>query len=600
LTPVIQVLEPHIANQIAAGEVIERPLNVVKELVENALDAGAGKIDIAIEGSGVALICVRDDGQGMQPDDLLMSIQRHATSKIRRMDDLETLHTLGFRGEALPSIASVARVEIASRPRGTDEGMCIEVAGGERTQISECGSPVGTIVTVRDLFYNTPARRKFLRSPNAEFGRISDLVGRLALARPEVAFTLAHPKQVVLQTDGRNDLRAAIGAVFGMDAARRMIPLQAARGDWQLSGYISPPDQLRSNRQGEVIVVNGRSIHAASVSQAISAAYHGLIPLKYYPWAILHLNLPPAEYDVNVHPTKLEIRLRQEAELSDFISSRIRQALLSGARQNKSSPWVYTDAASAQETARSVREITPPNLRLNFAGPQRVAAAPQQRTEAEAQQREGALGQQTPAKILPQQVEAAMPEDIWPLAQVLQTYIVATDGESLWIIDQHAAHERINYETLWREAQTRPSFSQELLIPVSVEFTLQEEQILLEHLERLRDMGFVLEHFGQRAYILRSVPADIGAIDPEELLHRFLDAILTGPAPPTKEKLMEEWIYLIACHQSVRAKETLTLPEMEELLARLSRTANPLSCPHGRPAMIHLTRRELEKRFHRT
>jgi DNA mismatch repair protein MutL len=616
LTPSIQILEPQVANQIAAGETIERPVSVVKELVENALDAGAKQIDITIEGSGVECIRVRDDGGGIRAEDLEISILRHATSKIRKLDDLEALSTLGFRGEALPSIASVSRLEIVSRVRGLESGMNIQVEGGRQTGTSVAGSPVGTTVTVRDLFYNTPARRKFLRSQNTEFGRISEWVGRAALAHPEVAFTLAHPKQVVLQTSGRNDLRETIGAVFGADMARRMIPLKAVVENWTLSGYLSPPDLLRSNRQGEIITVNGRSVRSSCISQAILAGYHTLIPIKCYPSVILHLQTPPGEYDVNVHPTKLEVHFHREAEVVQFISAQIHQAIVNGGKtaeraraQNGQPLRERGESVQSKIVERKNSSVPDGSPSAHPSGPYAaqgslfgvVKEAPVGGLEGPREQAEEGAGAMTdPAALVqPPRREASYLEDIWPLAQVLQTYILATDGKELMIIDQHAAHERINYEALWRRAKNSHAVSQELLVPVSLEFTMQEEQVVLEHLERLTDMGFILEHFGSRSYVLRAVPVDTGAMLPEELLHKFIDTILSDHTPPAKEKLLEEWIYLLACHQSIRAKETLSLLEMEQLIEQLRRTENPLSCPHGRPVMIRLTRLELEKRFHR-
>ncbi len=608
MKPAIRILDQHSANQIAAGEVVERPVSVVKELIENALDAKAKKIDISIEQNGLPLIRVSDDGSGIEAADLPLAVLRHATSKISGIRDLEQLQTLGFRGEALPSIASVSRLEISSRPPESLTGARLTLEGGHQPDIQEIGCPAGTSVVVRDLFFNAPARKKFLKSLNTEFGLISDIVSRLALARPDVAFSLAHPRQVILQTFGKGSWLNTIGEILGNDIARRLIPVTATSGNWVLEGFISPPDLVRSSKQGETFIINGRYIRSAFLSRALLAGYHTLIPAKLYPIAILHLRLPPSDYDVNVHPTKMDIRFREEKNLAAFLEEEIRKTLL----QSRSLPGLGKAGISAARPIilKLPRNLFPSaepapalNIRENtvFSGAEADAAAgssPGQPAE--------------PAQILPESLDqeqaslfaGASPrpgplEEFRPLAQLFQTYVLASDGKVLMIIDQHAAHERINYEHLLKKAKQNPAASQQLLTPVSVELTLQEEQALLEHLESLSDLGFILEHFGPKTYLLRGIPTYLGPFSAEELLRKFIEEVLQQNKIPVMEQLLEEWIYLLACHESIKAQDTLSLAEMEELLVQLGQTENPFTCPHGRPTMIQMTAAELAKRFYR-
>lgn len=658
MTASIQILDSQAANQIAAGEVVERPVSVVKELVENALDAGASQIDVAIEGSGVPLIRIRDDGQGILPEDLPRSILRHATSKIRRIEDLNNLHTLGFRGEALPSIASVARVEIATRPKEQVSGMILRIEGGAQTDLREIGCPPGTTVTVEDLFYNTPARRKFLKSTNTEFGQISDLLGRLSLARPDVAFTLKHPKVVVLQTPGRGRLLDSISAVLGQAIARRVLPVDFSQGEWRVEGYISPPDLVRSTRQGETLIVNGRIIRSNLISRAIAEGYHTLIPNKLYPIVILKLQIPPHEYDVNVHPTKMEVRFNREKELADFIAEGIRKTLLQSqpmapferitresthqATQKPFAPHhqITNNQQKLIEPSEKLPELSsespcstvkPIQYTLPFSNPgaksinppehriaeDKVFVNPKTNTISPILTPSNSYSDPVPDPklanesasdsfdILTNSAQDVLPFEnplllLRPLGQVLSTYILATDEEHLVIIDQHAAHERINYEKLLEKHRKNQRASQSLLIPIPLEFTPSEEQALLEHLMHLHQMGFVLEDFGARTYLLRGIPAYSGPYQGEELLRNFLDQVLQKQTPPTFDQLLEEWIYLLACKESIKAKEVLSLLEMEQLILQLSKTENPYTCPHGRPTMVKLTRGELERRFYRS
>jgi len=642
LTPVIHILDAHSANQISAGEVVERPASVVKELVENSLDAGAKHIDITVEGNGVPLIRVRDDGSGIGIADLPLAVIRHATSKISQIEDLDHLRTLGFRGEALPSIASVSHLEISSRPADEAAGLSLTLNGGEQGEFKEIGCPVGTSVTVRDLFFNTPARLKFLKSTPTEFGLISDTVGRMALAHPDIAFSLTHPHQVVLQTPGRGDLRETIAAVLGHAIARQLIPINVLHEKWHLEGFISPPNLVRSSKQAQFFMINGRIIRSPILSRALAEGYHTLIPVKLHPIVVIHLSVPPSDYDVNVHPTKMDVRFKEEQALTLFISEAVYNTLINSkplpSIQTKSTLTplakvhnTLTNVPNSESLARPSNYTTESEIRvsevpktynqpqINFTQQTPIfhkrpeSLVSNLKADSFAATRDDLrnsyqskpktednldIQKSTSAQIDPPSDQPL--SHIWPLTQLFNTYILATDGKVLLMIDQHAAHERINYERLLKEFKQAEKSSQALLIPLPMEFTLQEEQVLLENLWILNEMGFILEQFGSRTYLLRGVPVQTGSFQPDDLLRQFIDEVLLKNSPPTFDKILEEWIYMLACKESIKANDSLNLLEMEQLISSLSRTQNPYTCPHGRPTMITMTRSELEKRFYRT
>lgn len=659
----IKILDPHCVNQIAAGEVVERPLSVVKELIENSLDASAGKIEISVEGGGTPFIKVKDDGTGILSGELGLAILPHATSKITRIEDLNNLQTLGFRGEALPSIAAVSRLTIQSRPPAELAGVEIQVEGGEITARSEVGCPSGTTVTVRDLFFNTPARHKFLRSNSTEFGYISDMVSRLALARPDVSFSLRHPQNLILHTPGKGDLLETIAAILGNETARKLLPVFFQDDTLQITGFLSPPELVRSSSTGITFLVNGRVIRSQLLNLALKEGYHTLIPSGTYPVAIVSLTMNPADYDVNVHPAKLEVKFNREGELKTKLSNVVRTALLK-ARPVKSlfsvaklnDPKVPNildsdhketatgdnnstirlekkDLASFEQryarplaTMEQLKMVYKPEIIQGDNYPEAFSIKEDISIEKDISIKEDisirediSAIEEKDRYLLPQHNELfvnetdqdfrtgpentpAKPsffEELRPLAQLFTTYLLCTDESSLYIIDQHAAHERIQYEELLRLLKDHTISSQILLIPETFELTVQEEQVLLQHLAELQDMGFVLEHFGGRTYFLRGVPLLGNLSNPGQLFRQFLDECILKSDLPSKEKLLEEWIFLLACRSSLKGKENLTLPEMEELIQRLGRTANPLTCPHGRPIIVEVSGKELEKRFSR-
>ncbi|AHF09931.1 DNA mismatch repair endonuclease MutL [Dehalobacter restrictus] len=676
----IKLLDEHCINQIAAGEVVERPLSVVKELVENALDAGARKIDISVEGGGTALIRVKDDGAGILAEDLRLAVLPHATSKISAITDLDDLRTLGFRGEALPSIASVSKLSIMTRTPDDVAGQELKVEGGTFLSMTEIGCPPGTVVTVNDLFYNTPARHKFLRSAVTEFGWISDMVGRLSLARPDVAFSLRHPNNILLHTPGNGSLIEAIAAVSGNDAARKMLPISYQDESLEISGYVSMPEHVRSSRSGLTFFVNGRVIRSQLMNQAIKDGYHTLIPANTYPVCVISLNLPPSDYDVNVHPAKLEIKFKEEKNLSRKIAEVIRKNLLDGVpmrrysftektrtsesgpskpspsqweqlkilyrplesnRSEQSSPAYDPDTPIIPENqsfrdVEKIKEHHYPYIngqlseqqpdqteyisgRLSGGIRESIADRVPERISDMISDRNSEIAPNRNLERITDNITDSLPDKIAEVSQTLQQdketvskflelkavgqvfhmYILAADDKNLYIIDQHAAHERIRYESLLQLARQRETASQLLLIPETVELTVQEEQILLAHFDELHGMGFIFEHFGDRTYFLRGIPLLDSLESPGKMFKVFIDEILNTSFSPSLEKLLEEWIMMLACRSAVKGKERLMVQEMDEIIQKLGRADNPYSCPHGRPTIIQISEKELNHKFER-
>jgi len=622
----IKLLDEHCINQIAAGEVVERPLSVVKELIENSIDAGSDKIEISVDGGGDTLIKVRDNGFGILPEDIRLAVLPHATSKINRIDDLDRLTTLGFRGEALPSIAAISRLSILSRASEEVSGYEIQIEGGKEVSFQETGCPVGTVVTVRDLFFNTPARQKFLRSANTEFGLISDMVSKLALARPDISFSLRHPNNHILNTPGRGNLLDTIATVLGGNIARKMLPISVDHGYFQLKGYIGSPELVRSSRSGITFLVNGRVIRSKLLNQSLRDGYHTLISSGTYPVAVLSLTMPPNSCDVNVHPAKLEIKFNNEKQISQMISDSIHRTLLQSAplkkitivSSNTFNPANSSNPANTFNTSnnssgnssyiqvKATRNLSNNNwqqLKLLYkpdsAGEKASNSYIHDANVADVADQIITDPNDTNHKNTDMEHKGIDFQEIRAVGQLFNTYILCTDDKSLFIIDQHAAHERIRYDELNTRIQDPNALSQMLLIPEAVELSAQEEQILLEHFENLNDLGFIIENFGERTYFLRAVPVLHNLENSGRLLRDFLDEILNKSFSPTRERLLEKWIYMMACRTAVKGNQKLSAQEMDELIQRLGNRENPFSCPHGRPTIITLSQKEMENLFNR-
>ena len=579
----IRQLPPDVAAQIAAGEVVERPASVVKELLENSLDAGAARIAVSVRQGGVAEISVADDGCGIPAAEVPLAFQRHATSKLLTAADLSTVSTLGFRGEALPSIAAVSRLTITTRPPDAPAGQRCELRYGDLTAADELGCPAGTTIRVQELFGNLPARRGFLRSAAAETARIQEVVTRSALAWPEVRFSLTADGRPIVDTPGSGRLPEAILAIYGADIAARMLPLSHAAGelsagDLSIDGYTSAPETSRHNRSGLTLLVNRRWIHDRSLHYAIDQAYHGLLPERRYPIAVINIAIPPERVDVNSHPAKSEVRFRQQPNLFSAVQRAVRDALIAHAP---------AQPVSRRMTPAAADFPAPPDAGASISAPAAGPIAP-------------------PPEHL--QLPSALPSEIVPLRQTLeslrvvgqirQTYVVAEGDGGMFLIDQHAAHECIVYDRIRRQWADRERIAQPLLAPAPAELTYAQHDTLQQYAALLAAAGYDLEPFGGSAWLLRAVPPQLAAAgaDPVQSLLELLDAVALEQVVMEREDALAA---TLACHSSVRAGKTLSYAEMTALVSQLRETPQPHRCPHGRPTVIHFTEYQLEREFGR-
>ncbi|MGI5838304.1 MAG: DNA mismatch repair endonuclease MutL [bacterium] len=596
----IIVLDLATANKIAAGEVVERPASVVKELVENAIDAGSRRIGVEISDGGISLIRVTDDGAGLGETEAELAFQRHATSKIITVDDLAGLTTLGFRGEALPSIAAVSRLEMKTKTPGSLAGTVIRLAGGEIVSKGEVGCPAGTSVTVEDLFFNTPARREFLKSPAVESANISDLVTRFALAYPEISFRFVSGGQLAFHSPGNGRLRDVINAVYGKDIARRMLPLEYRGGDVVVTGFTGPPALNRANRSAFSLFVNRRYVQSRTGSEAIMEAYRTMLPLHRYPIVIMNIAVPPDTIDVNVHPAKTEVRFHDENGVFTHIRAAVRNAL-AGASLAPPAASLLRKSGAATTEQKDFREydrafsgrsgtVPFPTPELSQKNGESESPALTAKAAWREQEADYAPAPETGSK-------SRFPE-LSVIGQIHNTYIVAQSEDGVYLIDQHAAQERVNYERLMREDDGR-TVSQQLLVPVLLELTLQEKSLLDEYFPALERLGFGLEPFGGNSYLLRSLPVIFTPNQGEGVVQTVLDELLSRDRVPRTKELREEALIQAACKASVKAKERMTPGEAENLLRQLAATDNPFSCPHGRPTVLSFTLTDLEKQFKR-
>jgi DNA mismatch repair protein MutL len=550
----IAILPAAVADAIAAGEVVERPAAVVKELVENALDAGATRIAILTDDAGRGLIEVVDDGSGILPEDAALAFRRHATSKIETLDDLRAIRTLGFRGEALASIAAVAEVELATRVRGRGAGRRVLVRGGVVEEDAAAGTPDGTRVSVRRLFFNTPARFRFLKQPATETAVILRVASELALGHPETAFVLQVDGRQVLRTPGTGDLREAFAAVVGREAATAMLPVD----DGPVHGLLSPPSLTRSTRDHVVILVNRRRIHHRNLAFAVEQSYQGLKDPARYPLAVLDLQVDPHEVDINVHPTKREIRFRDER----WAFAAVERACFRALRQSP----LYQLEAAPQGDALQLRETT-------------VISGPAW----------------TPSTVPPEPARPSLPPLTY-VGQVLNAYLVAEAPEAIVLIDQHAAHERVLFDGLWERLRRGSAATQPLLLARVVEVTPEQAAGAEQHRAWLSQLGFEVEAFGERALRLRAAPAELRDGRAEVALVRLLDDLARDVSPEVRQR---EAAALLACHGAVRFGDPLSAETAGALLRQLADTAEPITCPHGRPTTLLLSDPQLRRLFRR-
>jgi DNA mismatch repair protein MutL len=655
----IHVLPEHVANKIAAGEVVERPASVVKELLENALDAGARRVKVQVEAGGKKLIQITDDGCGMVRDDALLAFERHATSKIKDAVDLLNIVTLGFRGEALPSIASVSRLCLETRAADESSGTLIEINGGKMQKVEDAGVPPGTSMTVRDLFYNVPARRKFLKAESTELSHIASLVTHYALAHPEMHFELHSLSSAMLVAPPVAGHTERVFQVFGREMLDQLIPLSATLplerlglpepppwkrdedyqaptpGELKLHGFVSKPEVQKLNRNSIFIFVNRRLIRDRLVQHAITEAYRNIIPPTVYPVVLLFLELPGEEVDVNVHPSKTEVRFRQGSTMHDFVRDSLRTALM----QTRPVPQ-FEREIHAQPTARaafvpdpakvvsfssdspdssitgggdfflSAPALPPVNERFSFregisidANAAAAILAPSNPgLILESRNGSSSCGSSLVAPDEAASLQAGAPvalANLKPLGQIQNSFIIAADPTGLWIIDQHVAHERVLFERILEQREKRQVESQRLLMPLIVELTAGQQAIFAEISDELRRNGFEAEPFGARTIAVKAAPGGIDPADVERLLHELLDHVEKEEQAVNLEKLRGEIAASIACHAAIKVNMPLESSKMEWLIQELSRTRCPMSCPHGRPVVLRYSVRDIQKAFKR-
>ncbi len=578
----IRPLSPEVIAQIAAGEVIERPASVVKELIENALDASARTITVHIAAAGRKRIDVADDGTGIPPSELDLAVSRHATSKLTCAEDLFSITTLGFRGEALASIAAVSRFTITSRTADQEMGARLRVEGGIKSSLEPIGAPVGTVVRVDDLFYNVPARLKFLKSDLTERRAIDQLLTRYALAYPQVRFKFTDERTTVLQTAGDGDRRAILAALYGIDVAKQLMEVMAEEDGLRLTGYISPSTVTRSHRRDITFFVNGRWIQDAPLAAALIQAYHTLLMVGRYPLAVLFLEIRPEEVDVNVHPAKAEVRFRNPDQVFRFVQRAVRRTLLAYSPIPSVTPSLWRPSPSDT----SPRTI---GLEWQLAGEASRPKRPQpsDTTPSPSEAPSGPARSLTPSLPL-----------LRLIGQVGQTYLVAEGPDGLYLIDQHAAHERILFEK-WMEQYTRRQIpAQALLSPAVVHLAPAEARTLLEHLPILKRFGFEVEEFGPNTFQVRAIPTLFAQSSPELALRALVEDFEEDETPLQNE--IEARIAARVCKRlAVKAGQTLSAEEQRALLNDLEACESPRTCPHGRPTMIHLSVDMLEKQFGR-
>lgn len=589
----VHVLDDNTINKIAAGEVVERPASVIKELVENAIDAKADRIEVEIMAGGTSFMRVSDNGIGMSREDAEKAILRHATSKIVQVDDLQAIATLGFRGEALPSIASVSRFNLQTRQAGAELGTEIKITGGKTTEIGVAGCNLGTTIRVEDLFFNTPARKKFLKTNNTESGRINEFIIKLAISHPEIAFKLINNNKSSLATPGRGDLKETLQSLYGASVGQSLLPLEFEDEDIKLWGFVSKPSAIRSSRSWQTFIVNGRIIASRAIAKAIDNAYHALIPKSGYPLIALNIEVPQHTIDVNVHPQKTEMKFEDESR----IFKAVYKAVLDAVRPKGQVGQLGQLAAQADHVQQHVEKGL---QELNFGQP--VMNFPLREEKPAMTWQEGtiALAQDKSVKSVQSVVdeEEKLPTaGMIPIGQVDDTYIIAQDEDSLYIVDQHAAHERVLFDRFSAQAEHIPS--QQLLVHLILDFSTHESQIIEENLELLAGLGFGLEPSGPNQFRLMEVPADVPSSQAEEFIREVL-ASMEELHRPTAAELRQAVLATTACKAAIKAGFKLNYRQMEILLQELNDTAMPYTCPHGRPTIIKFSSDELAKMFKRT
>ena len=668
----IHVLDSETIDKIAAGEVVERPSSVVKELVENAIDAGASAVTVEIRDGGIEFIRVTDNGAGMERSQLRTAFLRHATSKIETASDLTRITSLGFRGEALSSIAAVAKVEVITKTKDSVTGSRILLEGAGEIEFEEVGAPEGTTFLMRNLFFNTPVRRKFLKQPATEGGYIVDLMEHLALSRPDISFKLVVGNQMKFHTSGNGDLKEVIYRIYGRDVAASLVPIQAEEDSIRVEGYLGKPAMVRSNRNFEIYFINGRFVRSSVVSRSIEEGFKEYLMQHKFPFCVLHITMDTDKVDVNVHPTKMDVRFSNTMEFSNFLTEAVRdalhhremipEALLSDEKERRAALLAEKKEAERNQTPEPFEQRRTENYRVQEETRYKAAAAEKQIQTPKMQDfmqkpvwntQNSTKMTEKPAKIpnysnsgsetedffteTSEVAESTVPENILQknaaeagqesadaqseqtrqmnlfeekiltsdnrpnfriIGQVFETYWLVQFEDKLLMIDQHAAHEKVNYERLMKQYHEKSVVSQTLMPPVIVSLSGQEETVLKDNAEVFASLGFEVESFGGSEYALRSVPTDLYGCGEREMFLEVLDQLAEGTGYGSI-RVIEEKIASMSCKAAVKGNNLLSLPEAEALIDELLTLNNPYNCPHGRPTIVAMTKQEMDKKFKR-
>jgi DNA mismatch repair protein MutL len=673
----IHVLSETVANQIAAGEVVERPASVVKEMLENSLDAGATRIKISVEAGGKKLIQITDNGCGMVRDDAMLAFERHATSKIKSTEDLLSIATLGFRGEALPSIASVSRLRLETRAEEETAGTVVEINGGKIARVEEAGLPLGTSITVRDLFFNTPARKKFLKAESTELSHIASLVTHYALAHPEKHFELHSATNAMLVAPPVAGHSERVYQVFGKETLDQLIPVASRQalervglpqpppwrrkevdedgevtekdpGEMRIHGFISKPEIQKLNRNSIFVFVNGRTIRDRLIQHALTEAYRNIIPPTVYPVVLLFLELPAAEVDVNVHPSKTEVRFRQQSVMHDFVRDSVRAALMKARpvpqfvtemRAHATAGTSLTPGAMTPALTPGAPSWNPLSGQVSEGGPQNSPSLAEDTRDGAADsvgagftlqasapppvsqrfQFEGGIAVEANAALsLARAPEAILDNGcapaldvneeeptlsalgtLKPVGQIRNSFILAINEDGLWIVDQHVAHERVLFERILKQRAAQKVESQRLLMPIVLELSPAQQAVFSEIADELQHNGFEAEPFGARSVAVKVAPAGVDAAAVEHMLHELLDQFSREEQSLNLEKIRARIAASIACHAAIKVNMPLEQNKMEWLLAELAKTDHPMACPHGRPVVLRYSVKDIQKAFKR-
>lgn len=661
--PQIQVLDQITIDKIAAGEVIERPASIVKELVENSIDAKAASVTVEIQDGGISLIRVTDNGSGIEREDIRNAFLRHSTSKIRKVEDLAHIASLGFRGEALSSISAVTRTELITKTKEDTFGTRYVIEGGVEQSLEDAGAPDGTTFLVRQLFYNVPARRKFLKTPMTEAGHVQDLLMRLALSHPEVAFTFINNGQTKMRTSGNGKLKDVIYSIYGREAAANLIELDYSMDGLVMKGYLGKPVITRGNRNFENYFVNGRYVKNAMLSKAIEDAYKDFLMQHKFPFVVIHFQVDGEKIDVNMHPTKMEMRFQRQQDVYNIVYEGVHRTLLEPelipqveapapkviSQPKSESPFLLKPKTAPQPMEKKPEEKEEPHDEAYFMKKmkERVLSYHQRNSSAEVAKKEQIFRPQAQAERIkdalarakevekqPQKQAEEQPELIREtpvyetkpvteekaeqlnlfeehllkrekkaeyklIGQVFETYWLVEFENSLYIIDQHAAHERVLYERTLKEMKNREFTAQYLSPPIILSLSMQEAQVLNENMDRFTRIGFEIEPFGGEEYAVRAIPDNLFGIAKKELLLEMLDDLADGISTSMTPELIDEKVASMSCKAAVKGNNRLSAQEADALIGELLLLENPYHCPHGRPTIIAMTQRELEKKFKR-